>query len=129
MRLPNFSNKPKKLISYRYLLFLNDHGIISDMINVIEQLKPFQLKKIDISSSNFVRVVPPRLWRKLMHEEIWKWQVVSKKNFKLLDLFQIFTKALYDNLRATTFYWKFYWTVRYYSPRLEFWLFFLEFNN
>lgn len=56
MRLPNFSNKPKKLISYRYLLFLNDHGIISDMINVIEQLKPFQLKKIDISSSNFVRV-------------------------------------------------------------------------
>lgn len=70
MRLPNFSNKPKKLISYRYLLFLNDHGIISDMINVIEQLKPFQLKKIDISSSNFVRVVPPRLWRKLMHEEM-----------------------------------------------------------
>lgn len=49
------------------------------MINVIEQLKPFQLKKIDISSSNFVRVVPPRLWRKLMHEEIWKLQVVRIK--------------------------------------------------
>lgn len=76
------------------------------MINVIEQLKPFQLKKIDISSSNFLRVVPATDYgensctKKYGNDKSY----VSKKNFKLLDLFQIFTKALYDNLRATTFY-------------------------